>query len=127
MGKFNLTDTEKEVMEFFWNRDDKFTFGEIYDYFIKEKNKTWKKQTVQTFLVHLVKKGVLTNEKKGNTYLYFLKITKEKYIQKWTKNFLDTTFDGSLKKFLCALSGGDSLEPQIADELKEYFIKDFEK
>lgn len=122
MGKFNLTETESEVMEFFWNREGKFAFGEIYDYFIDEKNKTWKKQTLQTYITHLIQKEVLASEKKGNMYLYFLKITKDEHIQNWTKNFLDKTFNGSIKNFLLALSGGNALDKKTVDELKEILI-----
>ena len=124
MGKFSLTETENEVMEFFWNNEGKFAFGEIYDYFTKEKNKTWKKQTVQTFITHLIQKGALANEKKGNMYLYFLKITKDEYMQKWTKNFLDETFDGSIKKFLSTLSGGNGLDEKTVTELREFLNND---
>lgn len=124
MSKFNLSETENEVMEFFWNRNDVFTFYEIYQYFTEEKNKDWKKQTLYTYLTRLLKKGILTYKKKGNTYLYYAKINKKKYIKNWTNEFLDNTFNGSVKRFLCALSGDDCLDPKIINELKEYFIKD---
>lgn len=122
MGKFNLSKTENEVMHFFWNRNDKFTFGEVYDYFIDEKGKTWKKQTLQTYLSRLVKKGVLANEKKGNTYLYFAKVDEKEYIQNWTKNFLNNTFNGSVKSFLSALSGDCNLDEKTINELKEFLM-----
>ena len=111
MGKFSLTETENEVMEFFWNNEGKFAFGEIYDYFTKEKNKTWKKQTVQTFITHLIQKGALANEK-------------DEYMQKWTENFLDETFDGSIKKFLSTLSGGNGLDEKTVTELREFLNND---
>jgi len=120
MGKFNLSETESEVMEFFWNRKGKFAFGEIYDYFKNEKNKIWKKQTLQTYITHLIKKGVLVSEKKGNMYLYFLKVTKEEHIKNWTKDFLDKTFQGSIKKFLFALGGNEKLDDKTIAELKEF-------
>ena len=121
MGKFSLTETENEVMEFFWNNEGKFAFGEIYDYFTKEKNKTWKKQTVQTFITYLIQKGVLANEKKGNMYLYFLKITKDEYMQKWTKKFLDKTFDDSIKKFFIHFRRQKWLRRKNCNRIKRVF------
>lgn len=123
MGKFDLSEVEMEIMDFFWSKDDKLTFGEIYNYFTENKNKLWKKQTTQTYLTRLIKKGVLTTEKKGNTNLYFPKITKEEYIQNWTKGFLNNVFDGSVKKFLSALSGNSSLDEATIKELKEFLMK----
>jgi len=124
MSKFNLTEAENDVMDFFWTNEGKFAFGEIYDYIINEKKKTWKKQTLQTYITHLIQKDILANEKKGNMYLYFLKTPKGKYMQKWTKEFLDNTFDGSVKNFLSALSGGNSLDEKTINELKEFLNDD---
>ncbi len=123
MSIFNLSETETEIMEFFWDRNDVFTFYEVYQYFIEEKNKEWKKQTLYTYFSRLINKGVLTYKKKGTTYLYYSKIDKKKYIKQCTNKFLDDTFGGSLKNFLCALSGDDCLDPEAINELKEYFIK----
>lgn len=126
MGKFNLTATEKEIMEFFWNQSDKSTFGEIYNYFVDEKHKTWKKQTLQTHLLHLVTKNVLINQKKGNTYLYYPKISKNEYIETYTKEFLDNIFGGSIKKLLFAIRGKNKLDDKSIEELKE-FLEDNEE
>ena len=45
----HLSKTEYEIMEYFWEMGDKYTFGELMKYFNENLDKNWKKQTLNTF------------------------------------------------------------------------------
>ena len=53
----HLSKTEYEIMEYFWEMGDKYTFGELMKYFNENLDKNWKKQTLNTFLSRLIEKG----------------------------------------------------------------------
>lgn len=54
-----LSDTELMIMEYLWAQNTPKTFSEIKAFFEATTSKNWKKQTLSTFLLRLVKKGVL--------------------------------------------------------------------
>lgn len=59
----HLSKTEYEIMEYFWEMGDKYTFGELMKYFNENLDKNWKKQTLNTFLSRLIEKGLLKKKK----------------------------------------------------------------
>ena len=52
--KFGLSETEYELMEFFWDNPGEKSFKEILEYFNNVKGKNWKKQTLSTFFKELL-------------------------------------------------------------------------
>ena len=120
-GQFSLSETEMEIMEVIWAADRGFTFSELLTYFNSDKKaKDWKKQTLNTFLVRLIDKGALRSEKIGTKYVYFAVNTKKEHIQVWTHKLLDSVFDGSVKGFLTALTGGSKIDSKTRNELKAF-------
>lgn len=115
---YGLSETEFLIMEMIWNYAKPLRFNEIMDYF---SNKGWKKQTLHTYLTRLVEKGVLSSSKSGNINIYQPSCTKEEYIQRWTRGFIDKSFDGSLRKFMLALTGNrNKLSPKELEELRDF-------
>lgn len=55
-----LSDTELMIMEYLWAQNTPKTFSEIKAFFEATTSKNWKKQTLSTFLLRLVKKGFYT-------------------------------------------------------------------
>ena len=53
--KYGLTTTEWQIMELMWSTDVPMTFREIMEVATTEWNKTWKVQTLNTFLLGLKK------------------------------------------------------------------------
>lgn len=119
MSKYDLSDAEYKIMEYIWRCDETKTFNEIME-FTQTQGYTWKKQTIQTFLTRLIDKGALAAEKKGNKRYYTPALTEEEYTSKWTKGLLSEGFGGSLKNFLLAFSGGETLSKQDVKELREF-------
>lgn len=122
-SKYNLSATEMEIMEYVWSTDKKLIAAEILNYFNENKSKNWKKQTLNTFLVKLIEKGVLQYDVSKNKKYYYPTTqsqTKTEHIKHWTQSFIQNTFDGSLYHFLYAFTGGSPLSENDADELKKY-------
>lgn len=61
-----LSDTELMIMEYLWSQNIPKTFSEIKAFFEATTNKNWKKQTLSTFLLRLVKKEALYARSKSH-------------------------------------------------------------
>ena len=46
----NLTNAEAEIIEFLWTLDEPATLQDVIRYCTEEKQRTWKQQTIYTFL-----------------------------------------------------------------------------
>ena len=122
-SKYNLSATEMEIMGFLWDANKKSSASEILKFFNENKEKNWKKQTLNTFLVKLIEKGALQYDVAKNKKYYFpsnQSETKTQHIKHWTQNFIEKTFDNSLYNFLCAFTGGTRLDEKAYNELKQY-------
>lgn len=118
-NKFGLTKTEMEIMDMFWQENRSFTFKEILDYFNEIREKSWKKQTLITFLSKLIGKGLLNYKKQGKRH-YYPVISKEEQIQKWTQELLNKAFGGSFINFLKALKGDGKLDKAMVKDIKDF-------
>lgn len=127
--KFGLSETEYELMGFFWESDRKLSFREILDYFNEIKKKDWKKQTLSSFLTILQKEGHIKTDISGKKYLYYPSRTKQKHIKVWMKQLCKESFDNSLLKFVQAFTGGERISHETAQELRDYLdqLEDKEK
>jgi len=124
---YGLSDAESLIMNMIWESEKPLLFSEIMNYTTEKEGKTWKKQTVHTYLTRLIKKGVLMNTGGGGRNIYQPTMSKEDFISNWTSDFLDRTFDGSLSSFMLALTGSKKrLKQKDIDELKQ-FLKDNEQ
>lgn len=118
--KLGLSETEYELMEFFWDADHKLSFKEILDYFNNVKEKGWKKQTLSSFLTILQSGGFIQVDKSGRKYLYYPTETREEHTTNWVRQLCEISFGNSLGKFVAAFTGGKKLNRKDAEELKEY-------
>lgn len=127
MGKFNLSDTEAEIMKLIWESDKKLTFREIFDYFTIEKGKNWQRQSLRIQLIRIIEKGVLASEKEGEYIVYWPLVSEKENTKSWTRNMLDKLYEGSIKNLILSLSGGSGLNKEDIDELREFLDEDFDK
>ena len=67
-NKYNLSVSEKEIMDLLWEHGE-MSSKEILHYFNTEKNKDWKKQTLNTFIARLLKKEVLKRRSVERKYM----------------------------------------------------------
>ena len=113
-----ISDAELEVMRILWREGRQMPFAEIR---AELENKTgWKKSTIQTLMLRLRDKGIISAH---NDYviMYSPNVSREEYIQTEGRTFIDKLFDGSAKNLVAALCRSGQLGEGDIDELKEFF------
>ena len=95
-------------------------FREIMDVARNEWKKTWKVQTLNTYLINLQKVGLIGTDRTLTQYnAYFALCTKEEHIHNWTRKLVETCFDNSFSRFALAFVGNGKLSKEDAEELKK--------
>ena len=116
---YNLKPKEYEIMKYIWtNAHEGVTFGEIHDY-VNSLGKKESRQRVNCFIQALINKEVLIASGEDRHKIYSPAISKQDYDRILANNLLDQLFNGSLKTFVSALSGGNGLSDEDAKELRK--------
>jgi BlaI family penicillinase repressor len=113
-----ISDSELEVMRILWREGRPLSFTEIRTEL--ERNTEWSKSTVQTLVVRLRDKGIISVQT-HHVALYSPNITEQEYISAEGKTFLDKLFDGNAKKLVASLCQNGQLAEDDIDELKQFF------
>jgi len=113
-----IADAELEIMRVLWSEGRALSFTEIRRAI--EAKSDWKKSTIQTLLVRLREKGIVSTAFHHVT-LYSPNITEEEYVKSEGQSFIDKLFDGSAMKLAAALCRNGQLRESDVDELKAYF------
>lgn len=114
VGKYDLSVTEREIMEVLWEHGDYMRTGELFKLF-NERGKNWKRQTLNTLLIRLDEIGVVTRRRAEVTAAF----SKAKYCQLQTQDILDKMYGGELSNFVAALTGRDKLNKTEAAKLEK--------
>lgn len=115
----DLKPKEYEIMKFIWaNAEEGVSFGQIHDY-VNSLGKTESRQRVNCFIQDLLKKEMLFPSGEDRHKIYSPAISKQEYDQVLANKLLKQLFDGSLKTFVSALSGGEGLSEEDAKELRK--------
>lgn len=122
----DLSETEKEIMELFWEKNCPFMFADILSYFNETKGRNWKKQTLSVFLQRLTEKEMLSTEKVGRFLKYSASKNLEEYKRAKAEGFLQKQYAGSVEQFFVALYGGKSISEAEKKQLKQW-IDDLEE
>lgn len=118
--EYGLTKTEMQIMELLWDAQKPMSFREIMNVAMNEWNKTWKAQTLNTFLLGLQKMGLVGTGRGESAYnTYYALCTKEQHIHNWTKKMIEECYDNSFARFVAAFIGDGKLTKEEADELRK--------
>ncbi|TGA97470.1 BlaI/MecI/CopY family transcriptional regulator [Sporolactobacillus shoreae] len=79
----------------------------------------WSAKTIQTMLLRLVKKGVLTYEKDSRVFVYTPMIKAEEYRARESRSFLNRFYDGALNAMVLNFLDQDQLTDDDIRELKQ--------
>ena len=120
MNVIMLSESEKEILNWMWKENKEYSYKEIFQEFGENGNKGWKKQTLSTFLTRMNKKGVISIRKEGAKCYYQITLDKQQYEKKKAEHVLNSYFGGSLNQFMVALTGGETLSEEDADELRKF-------
>lgn len=112
-----LTKKEYEIMRYIWDDDEGIAFGELYTY-IHLDNASISPQTLNTHLHHLIEKGFVRAEGTTRKQLYYPVVPRTEYDHLLANRIVEQLFDGSLKKFVSALTLDRTLTEKEVRELK---------
>ena len=111
-----LPDAELEVMQAVWLLEPPVTAAEVQ----QKVPSDWKATSVLTFLSRLCDKGFLSCEKEGRQNLYTPLITREAYLQRESRSFVERLCGGSVKSLVASLSDAGALTENDLDELRAF-------
>lgn len=113
-----ITDSEYSIMKVLWASDKMMTVSDVVDSLNESE---WTASTVSTFLQRLLKKGVISCEKRGKTNLYYPLLLQNEYVLEETESFLSKIYKGSVKNLVAALYENDKLSQEDVSDLKKMF------
>lgn len=121
--KTTVSDAELEILEVLWAAGKALSAAEIRN--LLNENKSWERTTVLTLIQRLLKKGVISQEKR-EVYYYTPRIKREDYVKEETRNFVDKFFKGSSRNLAAALVDNEALTKEDIEELRDYFNRNYQ-
>ncbi len=119
MEKTTLSDCEQMVMKCIWDSGEELGVKELMEIVNQKYDKTWKLQTVSTFVARLVKKGYLDMYRKGRTFFYRPLLKEEEYKGTLMKGYVQFWNRGSAAEFIACLCESLELSDHEKREIKE--------
>lgn len=116
---FDVSETEKEILEYLWENPQGVLSREMLEYFNEKKQKDWKKQTLNTFLLRLAEKGLIEGKAQGVKKIYQAVYDAKEYEAKKAESILENNYGGSVRNFVMALTGGEKIDKAMADDLRK--------
>ncbi len=110
-----ISEAEAEIMRVVWEHNAPVTYSQIRAILTGQKG--WESPTVNTLVNRLVKKGILTQDKK-EVYYYTAVISKEEYTQAKTQSFIQKVYGGNVKGLMSALLTYSDITQEDLDELR---------
>ena len=110
MKEYKLTSSEMKFAELIWANAPIASMELVK---LSEKAMDWKKSTTFTVLKILCEKGIFVNE----GAMVSAVLTKDEFLAKQSRRYVEDTFGGSLPRFFASFIGGDKLSDKQAREL----------
>ncbi|MDE6942714.1 MAG: BlaI/MecI/CopY family transcriptional regulator [Lachnospiraceae bacterium] len=109
---YSMSDAESEVMEKLWEQTESIKQSTLLALFTED-GKAWKRQTLNTFLERLEKKGLVERENRMVKAAY----SKEEYHLRQMKEAIDSMYDGKLSNFVAAFAKKNAIDKKEAEAL----------
>ena len=109
---YYMSDAESEVMEKLWEQTESIKQSALLALFVEE-GKAWKRQTLNTFLERLEKKGLVERENRMVKAVY----SKEEYNLMQMKEAIDHMYGGKLSNFVAAFAKKNAIDEKEAETL----------
>lgn len=110
-----ISEAEAEIMKVVWAQSGPMTYAQIRTALTQQKG--WESPTVNTLVSRLVKKGILTQEKR-EVYYYRAAVSEEAYTECKTRSFVQKVYGGNVKGLLSALVTYGDVTREDLDELR---------
>lgn len=110
-----ISEAEAEIMRVIWEHDGPVTYSYIRTILTQQEG--WESPTINTLVNRLVKKGILTQEKK-EVYYYTALISEKEYMQAKTESFIQKVYAGNVKGLMSALITYSDITQEDLQELR---------
>lgn len=111
-GTYDISKAEQEVMEKLWDQTESIKQSQLLALFEAD-GKTWKRQTLNTFLSRLEDKGLVERKNRLVKAVY----SRDEYYYMQMKSAIDTMYEGRLSKFVAAFTKKKAINQSEAQEL----------
>lgn len=118
MDTNDISACERLVMKIIWDSTEDLALQEVMGRVNAENNKSWKPQTVSTFLSRLVKKGFLSLYRKGRYCYYQPLVSKDEFWKATMKENARFFTKGDMGELACCLCD-DLLTKEEIEKLKK--------
>lgn len=115
-----MSDAEMEIMRLIWNNGGQILFGPLMSE-LDKKGRSWKANTVLTFLTRMTEKGILCVEKRGRLNIYYAQLSENEYLEGLTQTFVSKVYGGDAKSLVAALLRRECLKKQDIDEIQAFW------
>lgn len=114
-----MTDCEEIVMKSVWDAKKDVSLQEIMKDLETRFNKKWKRQTISTFLLHLIEKGYVKSYRQGRVFYYVPLVKEEDYKKEQTTKFLDFWFESSPSGLIASLYDNKAISEEEKAKILE--------
>ncbi len=113
-----ISTCERHIMKVIWDSDKDLALQEIMDLSNEEQDKTWKPQTVSTFLARLTKKGFLSTYRKGRYTYYQPAVSKEDFWKAAMREMAEYFAKNNMGELVCTMCD-EMLSPADVQMVRE--------
>lgn len=121
-GNYDVTEAEWDVLKMLWKQDGTVKASELLTY-LQEDGKSWKRQTVNTFLARLEKKGFVKRQGR----IVEAVIDEETFNTNMMKESVEHLYGGKIGNFIAAFARQNGLSKTEREEIKKILDDDFEE
>lgn len=115
-----ISEAEMEILQMIWQNDGPVLLAPLMEA-LEARGKSWKPNTVLTFLARLVEKGMLTVEKQGRLNAYHAQVSESEYMESMTRSFVGKVYGGDAKGLVASLLRQDCLSAADMAELQAFW------
>ncbi|AEO02321.1 BlaI/MecI/CopY family transcriptional regulator [Listeria monocytogenes] len=116
----SISKSELEVMKIIWDFGRAVQYADVAGK-LEEKNYSWKKNTVLTFLTRLVEKNLLSVKKVGRKNEYYALVSENEYLERQTETFVEEIYEGDVKGLITNLVQNDLISPDELEDLQQFW------
>lgn len=114
--KYSVSESEFEVLQTLWKLGGgPVKQSQLLDE-LEQEGKTWKRQTLNTFLFRLEQKGLVKRERRTVTAIY----NKEDYNFLHMREMISCLYDGSFSDLVASFNRKSALSQEDKEELKKF-------
>ncbi|EDK4068746.1 BlaI/MecI/CopY family transcriptional regulator [Listeria monocytogenes] len=116
----SISKSELEVMKIIWDFGRAVQYADVAGK-LEEKNYSWKKNTILTFLTRLVEKNLLSVKKVGRKNEYYAIVSENEYLERQTETFVEDIYEGDVRGLITNLVQNDLISPDELEDLQQFW------